>query len=320
MDGVSLLNFIDAPCLVGDPEGRVVYVNPAFGQRFPQDGSPVEGVELVSLFEGGGREAILNAVAAVCSGGQTARFRLREGEDGFLGLCSPIEAPGSGSDRVGVVILLVDEPVMDAKLQAVQREIEEPLDEGIAALEQLIDQTGGRRSDTFRGAVERGLAALTRAKKWNDELHAALAGRSGNAERDARLDPVRLVREVSGRVGEAARANGMPLDLLVPAQLPAARGDADVLEAALVRLIRLRLATGEPDTPLTLAARLMGAGTRPAVLITLVDHPRGAEDEADEREPKSLLDAVSPYGGRVHSVRIPKTGRATAVRLPLAEG
>lgn len=30
----SLLNFLDAPIVVGDPEGRVIYVNPAFERAF----------------------------------------------------------------------------------------------------------------------------------------------------------------------------------------------------------------------------------------------------------------------------------------------
>ena len=30
----SLLSFLDAPVIVGDPEGRAVYVNPAFQSRF----------------------------------------------------------------------------------------------------------------------------------------------------------------------------------------------------------------------------------------------------------------------------------------------
>ncbi len=317
MDSVSLLSFLEAPCLVGDPDGRVVFVNPAFERRFPHEGGPVQGVELVSLFEGGGREAILNAVAAVCKDGQSVRFRLREGEHGFLGLCSPIEAQAeSAVDRVGVVILLMDEPAIDAKLQAVQREIEEPLTEAMACLEQLIDQTGGRRSEAFRSAVERGLASVSRAKKWNDELHASLTGRGGRAQRDARLDPVRLVHDVRTRVAD----KGLRLEVLVPAQLPAARGDADVIEAALVRLLRLRLATAEPGAVLTLAARAVGFGDRSGVLVTVVDRPRSGDEEVEEREPQSLQEAVAPYGGRVHTVRIPKAGRATAVRLPLANG
>jgi hypothetical protein len=319
MDGVSLLSFLDAPVLVGDPEGRVIYVNPAFERRFCQDDESVQGAELVSLFEGGGREAILNAVAEVCSGGQTARFRMREEERGYQGLCSPIEAPGEATnDRVGVVILLVDEPAIDAKLQAVHREIQEPLAEGVACFEQLIDQTGGRRNEAFRVAVERGLGALVRATKWSDELRAVLAGRGSRATRERRLDPVRLVHEVGSRVSEAFEAAGVRLDLLVPAQLPAACGDPDVLEAALVRLLRLRLATAEPGSSLTMAARTMGADEHRAVLLTVVDRPRGVEEDGEEREPQSLREAVEPHGGRVHSVRISKAGRATAIRLNLA--
>lgn len=320
MEGVSLLNFLEAPCLVGDPEGRVVYVNDAFRERFAGAGAKLEGAELVSLFEGGAREAILHAVADVCGGGQSARFRLREGDRGYLGLCSPIDAPGeAASDRVGVVLLLVDEPALDTKLQAAQREIQEPLDEALSCLEQLIDQTGGRRNEVFRGAVERGLAAVVRARKWSEELQAALAGRSGRVEQDARLDPVLLVHAVAGRVEESLNRAGLRLALLAPAQLPPARGDADLLEAALVRLLRLRVATADPSGPLTLSARTMGAGDRCSILISIVDRPRASDEDGDEREPQSLADAVTPHGGRVHVVRVPRVGRATALRLPLAE-
>jgi PAS domain-containing protein len=318
MDGGSLLSFLDAPCLVGDPNGRVVYANPAFERRFPAPSEGLLGVELVSLFEGGGREAILNAVALVCSGGQTVHFRLREDERGFLGLCSPIEAPGDvAGARVGVVVLLMDEPAPDAKLQSLHGEIKEPLGEGIACLEHLMDQTGGRRDEAFRDAVERGLAALMRAKKWNDELSFAMSGRGFRVQSDARLDPVRLLTAVGSRIADASAEDISGLRLLVPAQLPAARGDTDVLEAALVRLVRLRQATAESGESLTLSARTMGRGDDSAILITLIDQPRGGEEDEDG-EPQSLRDAVEPYGGRVHTVRIARVGRATAVRLILA--
>ena len=322
MDGVSLLTFLDAPCLVIDPEGRVVYANPAFERRFCEDDDGVQGRELVALFEGGGREAVLKAVAEVCANGRTARFRMRDERRGYLGLASPIEAPGEEIHaRVGVVLLLHDEPAIDAKLQAVHREVEEPLEEALAALEQLIDQTGGRRNEAFRSAVERGISALGRARKWSDELGAALSGRGGGAAIDARLDPVRMVHEVASRVGDAFEGAGLRLDLLVPAQLPAACGDPDVLEAALVRLLRLRLATAESGSTLTLSARTMGGGSRRAVLVTLVDRPRSSgEDEPEGREPQSLCEAIAPHGGRVHTVRLAKAGRATAIRLSLAIG
>ena len=55
MDGASLISFLDTPFLVGDPDGRVVYVNPAFERRFCPEGEQLQGVELASLFEGGGQ-------------------------------------------------------------------------------------------------------------------------------------------------------------------------------------------------------------------------------------------------------------------------
>lgn len=317
MDGVSLLSFLDAPFLVIDPDGRVVYANPAFDLRFSPGGESVQGEELVSLFEGGGREAMLLAVADVCRQGASTRFRMREDTRGYLGLASPIEAPDAAAGRVGVVVLLVDEPAIDAKLQAVHREIQEPLEETMASLEQLIDQTGGRRNEAFRGAVERGMAAVVRAKKWSDELDAALSSRQGNSAMDVQLEPVRLIRAIGTRVSEDFESAGVGLDLLVPAELPATRGDGDVLEAALVRLLRLRMATAEAGSALTLAARTMGAEDRRSLLITVVDSPRGSGEEEAE-EPKSLSEAVAPHGGRVHTVRIPCAGRATSLRLPLA--
>ena len=81
----SLLNFLDAPLMIGDPEGRVIWVNPAFEQTFTCDGEYVRGQALAALFDGGGREAVLGAVAEVCTRGETVRFRLKKDDVGFLG-------------------------------------------------------------------------------------------------------------------------------------------------------------------------------------------------------------------------------------------
>jgi PAS domain S-box-containing protein len=321
-DGVSLISFLDAPFLVGDPEGRIVYVNPAFERRFASGDDELLGCEMAALFAGGGREALLAAVAQVCENGETARFRMREDGKGYVGVCSPIEAAAkTPGDRVGVVVLLCDEPEIDARLLAVQQEIQEPLDEALGCLDQMIEQTGGRRNESFRSAVERGLGAVARARKWSDELTAVLKGRPGNVAADATLDPVRLLRQAAVRVGPQFAEAGIGLNLLVPAQLPMARGDEDMLEMALVRLLRVRMAKAEPSSTLTLAARPMGRDALRAILISVVDHPRRSsqgKDEADEREPRSLCDAVELLGGRVHTVNIPDAGRATAVRLPIA--
>jgi hypothetical protein len=319
MEGFSLLSFLDAPCLVIDPEGRVVCVNPAFERRFGSVGASVLGVELASFFEGGGREILLQAVADVCANGVSTRFRMREENRGLLGLASPIEAPDAPADRVGVVILLIDEPALDVDLQALQREIHEPLDEAIFCLEQLIEQTVGRSNEALRVAVERGMAAVVRAQKWSGELEDALNGRSGRDAVDARLDPVGLIHAVGARVSDALEEAGLGFDLLVPVQLPPARGDGNVLEAALVRLLRLRVATAAPGSALMLAARTMGAEGHRALLVTVVDRPRNAgEEDGEGLEPRSLCEAVAAYGGQVHTARIPQAGRATCLRLPLA--
>jgi PAS domain-containing protein len=116
--GKSLLSFMDAPVLVGDPEGRVVFANPAFVRAFCADQGSPQGENLATLFAGGGREAVLAAVEKVCSQGEPVKFRLREGESGYLAVASPIEAEES---RVGVIILMIEtflEPDPDAPVEA----------------------------------------------------------------------------------------------------------------------------------------------------------------------------------------------------------
>jgi PAS domain-containing protein len=183
MDGISLLNFLDAPFIVGDPDGCIVYVNPAFARCFEVVPGDVVGTEMAAVISGGGREAMLSAVAEVCDTGSTVRFRIRDDGHGYIGVASPIQAPSDApvdpdGDRLGVVILLLDEPEMDARLASVQQEIQEPLEEALSCLDQLIEQTGGRRDETFRSSVERGMGALVRARKWAAELTEALKGRS----------------------------------------------------------------------------------------------------------------------------------------------
>ena len=140
--GQSLLNFLDAPLLVGDPEGRVIFANDAFQRDLCPNGESPNGEPLASLFAGGGREAVLTSVAEVCSRGESVHFRLREGGRGYLALASPIQAEES---RVGVIILFTDEPLIDGRLLEFHREIQEPLEETLAFLDEMIEETGGRR-------------------------------------------------------------------------------------------------------------------------------------------------------------------------------
>jgi PAS domain S-box-containing protein len=169
----SLMDFLAAPILVGDPDGRAVYVNPCFEREFGVSRQEVTGVPLASLFEGGGREGVLDAVARVCGGAPPARFRLREGDKGYVVLASAVEAEGG---RVGVVLLLTEEPSVDPRLHGLRREVLEPLDELGNCLLQFSEQTGGRRDERFRLLVADAVRALARVKKWAENLAGSSAG------------------------------------------------------------------------------------------------------------------------------------------------
>jgi signal transduction histidine kinase len=132
------------------------------------------------------------------------------------------------------------------------------------------------------------------------------------APRIGDLDPVRLVRHAAARVLGDFEADGVELDLLVPAQLPPARGDAAALESVLVQLLRSRLRAAQPGASFTLAARLVGGGARPEVRISLVDPP-GREGLA----PSPALElGIAASGGRVHTLADPVAGRVTALQIP----
>ncbi len=313
----SLLNFLGAPILVGDPEGRVIYANPAFERAFSLKSEDVRGEPLAGVFGGGGREAILGAVAEVCRCGETVNFRLKEADTGFLGLASPIEAE---RDRVGVVILLTEEPAADERLLAYQGEISEPLDEALQSLDEILEQTGGRRSEQYRSLVEQGISALERASKWSEELHAALCGRGDKNSPSASLDPVKVVHQVVSRLtGDFERA-GVAFQLLAPAQLPAARGHAAMLETALVRLMRHRLAQASAGGYVTLAARAVGHGGTQALLFSVADQPIAEPDsspveEHNEQEPRAVRATVAALGGEIYTFEDPALGRVTAIRL-----
>ncbi len=157
----SLMDFVDAPVLVGDPEGRAVYANPAFERDFKASKESFTGVPLASLFEGGAREAVLAAVAGVCSGSARECFQLREGGKGFDALASPVEVD---EGRVGVVILLFEE-TGDEALKAFRREIQEPLDEITACLVAFSSPTADRPPEECRIMIAQGLRAIERIRK-----------------------------------------------------------------------------------------------------------------------------------------------------------
>ena len=158
----SLLDFLEAPVVVGDPDGRAVYTNPAFDAAFGTSREQARGESLASLFQGGGREAMLQAVAQVCGGSSAIRFRLRNGELGYSALASPIEVE---QGRVGVLILLSEEVHVTDLVPLLQRDVEEPLDEIARCLGELSQQLATRRDPSCTVLLEDAARALGRLRK-----------------------------------------------------------------------------------------------------------------------------------------------------------
>jgi hypothetical protein len=314
-DSRSLLTFLDSPVVVGDPEGRAVYANPAFCTEFEQREELITGKLLSEIFEGGGREAVLRAVAEVCTNGRTTRFRVRQGDVGFAALASPITSNGA---HVGVLVLLTEEAVGEERLLAFHREIQDPLDDLEHALMALMEQTGGRRAERYRSLAEDGLRAHSRLRKWSANLHALLCGYDSAADAALSLDPVRSVREAVDVLRRDLETAGVSVELLVPAQLPRAKGDPDRFQSGLVGLLRDRMAIATYGTTLTLAAKAVGGGDAGCVLISLVEPPGRQREADDAADPTALREFASACGGSMQATADPVAGRTTAIVLPVA--
>ena len=159
---VSLIDFLDAPVVVGDPDGQAVYTNPAFDSAFHTTRERAQGQALAGLFQGGGREAVLQAVVQVCGGSSSVRFRLRDDGVGYAALASPIEVE---QGRVGVLILLTEEVHVTDLVPVLQRELEEPLDELGRCLAALSQQIGGRQDPSCTALLEDAARTLGRLRK-----------------------------------------------------------------------------------------------------------------------------------------------------------
>ncbi len=171
----SLMDFIQTPILVGDPEGRVVYVNADFETDFLISSDEIVGRPLASFFDGGGREAVLAAVAEVCGDPQldAKRIGLRVGARGYRALVSAVEAEGG---HVGVILLLTPESAGESRVHAFRREILAPLDELSACFASIAEQLGGPDVDAQQLAVADGVRCIERIRKWAGSVAASLTG------------------------------------------------------------------------------------------------------------------------------------------------
>ena len=177
----SLMDFIQTPILVGDPEGRAVYVNPAFETDFLVPSEEIVGQPLANLFDGGGREAVLSAVASVCgeAGRDAARFALLVGARGYRALVSAVEVEGG---RVGVILLLTPESASEGRVQAFRREILGPLDELSACFASLAEHAGTQQVEARQLAVADGVRYIERMRKWAGSVAASLRGDAVDAK------------------------------------------------------------------------------------------------------------------------------------------
>lgn len=307
--GQSLLPFLPAPVAVADPDGRAVYVNPEFARVFGASEGQVRGRPLAELFAGGAREAVLAATARVCAEVRVVRFRLREGDAAYAVSAAPIEAEGA---TVGLVFLFSQEPTGEQVL-SFHREIQEPIEDLAQSLDSLLEQTGGRRAERFRGDVENGLRALERVRKWSDELRDFVATRSsGGAVRSC--DTLELAQQVAEEARRAAQITGRALEVLIPAALPEATGDAARLSASLMRFVRERLEAAPEGSRFTWTARALESG----VLLSFTETaPEGALsfNADDDTPPAALSSVVRAQGGSVARVADPLAGVTTTIHL-----
>ncbi len=307
----SLLSYLDAPIVVGDPDGRAVYVNPAFEERFPRAGKSALGLPLAELFDGGAREAVLRGVVTACDSRETARFRLRAGDVGYSAVASPIRSAGQA---VGVVILFKEELGEAERLLQIHREMQGALDELSGTLDTLLEQTGGRRNPQHRALVEDGIRGITRLRKWSEEMQAAIAGRPA-ASRAERIPMVDLLARITERAARVAESDGIAVNMLVPGTLPELVGDEARLSGALQRMLDARLTAQPAPERVTIGARVV-TGAERCLLVSFSELRSGGYD-APFADAPVIDEALGQLGAARQSFTSARLGRCTVVRIPL---
>lgn len=301
----SLLNHLDAPVVVADRDGCVVFLNPAFESFFATTRSRCEGRALAELFEGGDREAVLAAVAATCARGQSVGFRIRHQERGFQVLASPIAVDGQ---RVGSVLLLTEDRLESEGLHRVQRELGGAVEQLRGALDRLArpdaDLAEGERADWAASAR----TALADCRRAANHLGRLAEGQDRSRDREAMIDPARVLRDAVAGVAYEMAESGVRIDVLLSADLPMVRGDGKRFQEALEALLRVRI-TQAADW-LTLGARPDRGGGDGRLEVTLTDPGRGGST------PPVVADTVAALGGTLEVQQGDDGNRVAIMRLP----
>jgi hypothetical protein len=310
-EGISLLAHLQTPLLVGDPDGCIVYANQTFRERFCTVGQDPMGQPLAMVFGGGAREVVLTATAEVLERGQSARLQLREGDYSYTGLASPIVAE---DDRVGVIMVLLEEQTGEDHLNGLVDEIGEPIAEATKVLQGLSQNPDCLLADDQQKAVERGLRSIETAQKWLHELQVAIRGGKPQA---GRFDVANAILRVTERI---RHESDCPIDLevLMPPNLPRVVGAPIAFERTLTQLIQHRIGEARSGQSLTLLARTLGGDTPESVLVSVVDLPDSNRRHATGYPPDAISQGDASMGGEIICVEDSTAGRVTLMRLAVA--
>jgi hypothetical protein len=310
-EGISLLGFVETPILVGDPDGCIVYANPCFSRSFGVAADGLMGQPLAMVFGGGARELVLSVTASVLDRGEVSRFKIREAGTGFTGLASPIE---SDDDRVGVIMVLLEEESANDHVSVMIDEISSPLSTSLKNLQALQHPVGSAPSDAQRAKFDEALDSLEEAQNSLRELHLVLRG---GRPKPGRFDPAAIIMRV---VERARRDLGDEADVqvLMPPNLPRVVGHARNFERTITSLLQQRIDEGKEGQPLTLMARTMGNDEEPAVLVSLVDVPDASRRAGTGLPPELVQQAVAAMGGESICVEDSMLGRVTSMKLAVA--
>jgi signal transduction histidine kinase len=308
MSSGTLLSFLDAPVVVGDPEGRAAYVNPAFEARFGMGAVAATGAPLASLFDGGVREAVLQAVAEVCRSGASRRFRVRHAAAGYTALASPIVAEDA---RVGFVIVFLESAADDERLHALVREIREPAEELAGVLEDATERLRGGRDEPVRSLLDDGQRALARLRKGAQELSGLLAGRPSEP---TGADPVAVARDVAALLAPDFQRAGVKLKLRLPEAGLAVPVRPRELADALSQLLRARLSACGQGATVTLAGRVVERDGRHSVVVAVIDDRGPLDAPPPDCAPEPVRRAVAAMGADLRS-SADSNGCTTAIRL-----
>ncbi len=313
MGTASLLSFLDAPVVVGDPDGTAAYVNPAFEACFAVTADEVKGRPLALLFEGGVREAVLSAVAEVCSQGASTRFRVRHAGAGYAGVASPIVAEDA---RVGFVILLFENTAEHERLHAIHRKLHQPLEEVARVLDAVGEQTRSDFNEKVESLLEEGATALCAMRRASDELSTLLTGRRVDRRRGS-FDPAPVARDAARRLSEEFASAEVALEVRVPGSLPELPGDPELFRGLVVQMLRNRLASCSASSEVSLQAGALERSGVPSVVLRIVHTGAGGAPEAEApwAEPDAVVRLVQEIGGEMRVGQDASGGRATAIRL-----